>query len=61
MPSGSSLDDLRLEALLEAPERRGSPAAIALQIDWQAPGGRPLRGRVTRIGYPPEASGDFTR
>jgi len=61
VPSGSSLDVLRLTGLLEAPEHRGSPAAIALQIDWQALGGRPLRVRVTRIRYPPEASGGFTR
>ncbi|KAF1707262.1 nucleoside diphosphate kinase regulator [Pseudoxanthomonas sangjuensis] len=30
-------------------------------IDWQAPGGRHLRLRVTGIEYQPEASGDFHR
>ncbi len=45
-----------------------APVGIALlglsvgqQIDWQAPGGRPLRVRVTAVRYQPEASGDFTR
>lgn len=127
----SSLDVLRLEAMLEAPEHRNAPAAAALgveidratvlppekmpanvvtmnstvvcvddisgethpltlvyprdadaatgkvsvlapvgsallgmsvgqQIDWQAPGGRPLRLRVVAVEYQPEASGDLT-
>ena len=30
-------------------------------IDWQAPGGRELRVRVTAVHYQPEASGDFNR
>ena len=128
----SSLDLMRLESLLEAPEHRHAPAAIALgeeigraavlppermpadvvtmnsaveciddisgdtypltlvyprdadaatgkvsvlapvgsallglsvgqTIDWQAPGGRPLRVRVVSIRYQPEAAGDLTR
>ncbi|KFN43362.1 nucleoside diphosphate kinase regulator [Arenimonas oryziterrae] len=31
--------------------------AIGQVIDWQAPGGRPLRVRVTGIRYQPEAAG----
>ncbi|MBW8367532.1 MAG: nucleoside diphosphate kinase regulator [Arenimonas sp.] len=128
----SSLDVSRLESLLEAPEFRDSPAAVALgeeigratvlppermpanvvtmnstvdcvdditgdthpitlvypsdadaavgkvsvlapvgtallglsvdqQIDWQGPGGRPLRLRVVAIRYQPEAAGDLAR
>lgn len=128
----SSLDVLRLESLLEAPEFRDAPAAVALgeeigratvlppermpadvvtmnstvdcvdditgdshpitlvyprdadaalgkvsvlapvgsallglsvgqQIDWQAPGGRPLRLRVIALRYQPEAAGDLAR
>ena len=44
-----------------------APVGVALlglslgqQIDWQAPGGRPLRVRVTAMRYQPEAAGDFT-
>jgi regulator of nucleoside diphosphate kinase len=33
--------------------------SIGQSIDWQAPGGRTLRLRVTGIEYQPEASGDF--
>jgi regulator of nucleoside diphosphate kinase len=33
--------------------------SIGQTIDWQAPGGRTLRLRVTGIEYQPEASGDF--
>ena len=34
--------------------------SLGQQIDWQAPGGRPLRVRVTAINYQPEAAGDLT-
>lgn len=31
------------------------------QIDWQAPGGRPLRLKVVAVEYPPESARDLTR
>jgi len=34
--------------------------AVGQSIDWQAPGGRALRLRVTALHYQPEAAGDFT-
>lgn len=34
--------------------------SLGQHIDWQAPGGRALRVRVTEIRYQPEAAGDFT-
>ena len=35
--------------------------SIGSVIDWQAPGGRALRVRVTAISYQPEAAGDLHR
>lgn len=35
--------------------------SVGQQIDWPAPGGRPLRLRVVAIRYQPEAAGDLTR
>jgi regulator of nucleoside diphosphate kinase len=35
--------------------------AVGSVIDWQAPGGRDLRVRVTAISYQPEAAGDRHR
>ena len=35
--------------------------AVGQSIDWQAPGGRPLRLRVSAVHYQPEAAGDFHR
>lgn len=35
--------------------------SVGQSIDWQAPGGRALRLRVTSIKYQPEASGDLAR
>jgi regulator of nucleoside diphosphate kinase len=35
--------------------------SVGQRIDWEAPGGRRLRLRVTRIEYQPEANGDFHR
>ena len=35
--------------------------SIGQSIDWNAPGGRALRLRVTAIDYQPEASGDLHR
>lgn len=35
--------------------------SVGQSIDWQAPGGRALRLRVTSIKYQPEASGDLSR
>ncbi|HQZ31915.1 MAG TPA: nucleoside diphosphate kinase regulator, partial [Arenimonas sp.] len=34
--------------------------SLGQQIDWQAPGGRPMRLRVVEIRYQPEAAGDLT-
>ncbi|WP_146908891.1 nucleoside diphosphate kinase regulator [Arenimonas daejeonensis] len=35
--------------------------SIGSVIDWQAPGGRALRVRLTAIDYQPEAAGDLHR
>lgn len=35
--------------------------SVGQSIDWQAPGGRPLRLRVTSIKYQPEANGNLNR
>jgi regulator of nucleoside diphosphate kinase len=35
--------------------------SVGSVIDWQAPGGRALRVRVTAIRYQPEAAGDLNR
>ncbi|MBP3984665.1 nucleoside diphosphate kinase regulator [Pseudoxanthomonas helianthi] len=35
--------------------------SVGQSIDWNAPGGRALRLRVTGIDYQPEASGDLHR
>ncbi len=35
--------------------------SVGSVIDWQAPGGRKLRVRVTAISYQPEAAGDLNR
>jgi len=35
--------------------------SVGQSIDWQAPGGRPLRLRVVAVHYQPEAAGDFHR
>lgn len=35
--------------------------SVGQSIDWNAPGGRSLRLRVTGITYQPEAAGDFSR
>lgn len=35
--------------------------SVGQSIDWNAPGGRSLRLRVTGIAYQPEAAGDFSR
>lgn len=35
--------------------------AVGQSIDWQAPGGRALRLRVTALHYQPEAAGDLRR
>lgn len=35
--------------------------SVGQSIDWDAPGGRHLRLRVTGIEYQPEAAGDFAR
>lgn len=35
--------------------------SVGQTIDWQAPGGRPLKLRVTGVRYQPEAAGDFHR
>jgi len=35
--------------------------SVGQTIDWQAPGGRPLRLRVRAVHYQPEAAGDFHR
>ncbi len=35
--------------------------SVGQSIDWQAPGGRPLRLRVRAVHYQPEAAGDFHR
>ena len=35
--------------------------SVGQSIDWNAPGGRSLRLRVTGIDYQPEAAGDFSR
>ncbi|TNJ33547.1 nucleoside diphosphate kinase regulator [Arenimonas terrae] len=35
--------------------------SVGSVIDWQAPGGRALRVRVTGIRYQPEAAGDLNR
>ena len=35
--------------------------SVGQSIDWNAPGGRSLRLRVTSIAYQPEASGDLSR
>jgi Transcription elongation factor len=35
--------------------------SVGQSIDWQAPGGRPLKLRVTRVRYQPEAAGDIHR
>lgn len=35
--------------------------AVGNVIDWQAPGGRELRVRVTAVSYQPEAAGDRHR
>ncbi|MFT3761750.1 MAG: nucleoside diphosphate kinase regulator [Pseudoxanthomonas sp.] len=35
--------------------------SVGQTIDWEAPGGRRLRLRVTAIEYQPEASGSFLR
>lgn len=35
--------------------------SLGQTIDWQAPGGRHLRLRVTGIRYQPEANGEFHR
>ena len=35
--------------------------SVGQSIDWDAPGGRPLRLRVTGIDYQPEAAGDLGR
>ncbi|RRN56430.1 nucleoside diphosphate kinase regulator [Pseudoxanthomonas sp. SGNA-20] len=35
--------------------------SVGQSIDWQAPGGRPLRLRVTAVRYQPEAAGDLHR
>ena len=33
--------------------------SVGQSIDWQAPGGRPLKLRVKAVSYQPEAAGDF--
>jgi regulator of nucleoside diphosphate kinase len=35
--------------------------SVGQSIDWQAPGGRPLKLRVKSVHYQPEAAGDFHR
>ena len=35
--------------------------SVGQSIDWQAPGGRPLKLRVKAVSYQPEAAGDFHR
>ena len=35
--------------------------SVGQTIDWQGPGGRPLRVRVVDIRYQPEAAGDMMR
>lgn len=35
--------------------------SVGSVIDWQAPGGRALRVRVTDLSYQPEAAGDLHR
>ncbi len=35
--------------------------SVGQSIDWNAPGGRSLRLRVTAIAYQPEAAGDLSR
>lgn len=35
--------------------------SVGQSIDWQAPGGRPLKLRVKSVRYQPEAAGDFHR
>ena len=59
-PPDADVDKHRISVLAPV-----GPALLGLSvgqsIDWNAPGGRSLRLRVTSIAYQPEASGDLSR